>query len=148
MEQMLSQLVFWHWFALAVILGILDVAVGANFFFVWCGVSAVLVGILKFILPHMNWEYQLLLFSIGVMASLVFWHHLQKHKRLSDEPALNRRAEQYLGRIFTLEVAITHGRGKVRVADSLWLVTGPDMPEGTPVRVIGVDGTILKVEKA
>jgi membrane protein implicated in regulation of membrane protease activity len=148
MDAYFSQLVFWHWFALAVMLGILDVTLGANFFFVWCGAAAALVGILKLLIPMMSWEYQLLIFSIGVMASLVFWRHYLRHPRLSDKPGLNRRSAQYIGRTFALEEAIVNGRGKIRVADSLWIVTGPDMEAGTTVKVVAVDGTILKVERA
>ncbi len=149
MDALFSQLVFWHWFALAIVLAILDVTLGANFFFVWCGISAAFVGILKLLIPMMTWEYQLLIFGIGVMTSLVFWrHYLSKHPRTSDNPDLNRRSAQYIGRTFALTEAIVNGRGKVRVADTLWLVTGPDMPAGTTVKVVSVDGTILKVERA
>ncbi len=149
MEAYLSQLVFWHWFALALVLGILDVTFGANFFFVWCGASAALVGLLKLLIPVMTWEYQLLIFGIGVMASLIFWRsYLRNHPRVSDKPNLNQRSAQYIGRTFALEEAIVNGRGKVRVADTLWLVAGEDMPAGTTVRVVAVDGTILKVERS
>lgn len=148
MDELFSHLVFWHWFALAVVLGILDVTLGANFFFVWCGVSAVLVGILKLMFASMTWEYQFLIFGIGVMASLVIWRmYLSKHRSLSDKPSLNKRSAQYIGRTFTLEEAIVNGRGKVRVDDTLWLVTGEELPAGTVVKVISVDGTVLKVQK-
>lgn len=149
MDAMFSQLVFWHWFALAVVLGILDVTLGANFFFVWCGVSALFVGVLKMLFPMMTWEYQFLIFGIGVMTSLVVWRrYLSKHPPASDNPDLNRRSAQYIGRTFSLEEAIINGRGKVRVADTLWLVSGEDMPAGTTVKVVAVDGTVLKVTKA
>ncbi len=148
MDAMFSHLVFWHWFALAVILAILDVTIGANFFFVWCGLAAALVGVLKLIIPSMIWEVQFLIFGIGVMASLVIWRQYLKRKpRVTDQPGLNRRAERYIGRIFTIEEPIVNGRGKVRVDDTTWRVEGQDLPEGTKVKVIGVDGTVLKVEK-
>jgi len=35
----------------------------------------------------------------------------------------------------------------VKVDDSTWRVEGEDLPEGTKVRVISVDGVVLKVEK-
>jgi membrane protein implicated in regulation of membrane protease activity len=49
-------------------------------------------------------------------------------------------------RQFVLHEAIHEGRGKVKAGDSLWLVSGPDLPAGTRVRVTGQDGVILKVE--
>jgi hypothetical protein len=38
----------------------------------------------------------------------------------SDQPKLNRRGEQYVGRTFTLEEPIVNGHGKIRVDDSTW----------------------------
>ena len=40
------------------------------------------------------------------------------------------------------------GVGRVRVGDSTWKVRGPDTAAGERVRVIDVDSTTLKVEKA
>lgn len=149
MTTWLSQLVFWHWFALALVLGILDVTLGANFFFVWCGLSAAVVGICLLLIPTLSWELQLLIFGIGVLASLLISRrYLKKALHLSDKPALNRRAQQYVGKIFTLETAIINGNGKVKVGDTVWLVQGQDLPQGIRVRVTGVDGVILLVEKA
>ncbi len=36
----------------------------------------------------------------------------------------------------------------IRVGDSVWLVSGPDLPAGAPVRVTGQDGVLLLVEPA
>ena len=47
---------------------------------------------------------------------------------------LNRRAESYIGRMFTLDGAIVDGRGRLKVDDTVWLVAGPDLPAGTRVR--------------
>jgi membrane protein implicated in regulation of membrane protease activity len=59
---------------------------------------------------------------------------------------LNRRAEAYIGRKFTLDGAIVDGRGRLKVDDTVWLVEGPDLPAGTHVRIIGADNTVLRVE--
>lgn len=147
MAALFSQLVYWHWFALALILGIIDVTLGANFFFVWCGASATLVGLILLIFPSVTWEYQFLIFGIGVMMSLVFWRqYLKSHCRDQETSTLNRRSAQYIGRVFTLEESIVNGRGKVRVDDTLWRVEGPDLPVGQKVKVVSVDGVVLKVE--
>jgi membrane protein implicated in regulation of membrane protease activity len=54
-----------------------------------------------------------------------------------------------VGRHFLLERAIVNGAGAIRVHDSVWRVTGPDLPQGTQVRVTGVDdGVLLRVEPA
>lgn len=147
MNGFLSQLVYWHWFALALVLGIIDVTFGANFFFVWCGAAAALVAIILLIVPSLTWEYQFLIFGIGVMTSLLFWQqYLKAHPKGKETSTLNRRAAQYIGRVFTLEEPIINGRGKVRVEDTLWRAEGADLPAGEQVKVISVDGVILKVE--
>jgi membrane protein implicated in regulation of membrane protease activity len=144
----LTHIVFWHWFAFALILGIIDVVLGANFLFVWCGLAAAIVGVILLIIPSMGWEYQLCLFGIGVFSSLFLWKFYSKRVFKSVKAnTLNQRSRQYIGRLFTLESAIKNGMGRIRVDDTIWRVEGPDMPVGTQVKVIDVDGTILKVEK-
>jgi membrane protein implicated in regulation of membrane protease activity len=148
MRDLFTHLVFWHWLAFALILGILDVVLGVNFLFVWCGLAAALVGVLLLLIPKLSWEFQFLIFGIGVLASLFGWRQLNKKGDYkTDQPQLNRRARQYIGRTFTLDVPIVNGRGKVRVDDSQWMVEGVDMEIGTTVKVVDVDGVILKVEK-
>ncbi len=65
-----------------------------------------------------------------------------------DRPALNRRGEALVGRVFTLEEPIRDGAGRVRVDDSSWRVQGPDLPSGASMRVVRVDGATLVVEAA
>ena len=42
-----------------------------------------------------------------------------------DRPFLNRRAEGYVGRIFTLDKPIVDGIGTIRIDDTVWRVSGP-----------------------
>jgi membrane protein implicated in regulation of membrane protease activity len=65
----------------------------------------------------------------------------------SDQPELNRRDLQLVGRVLIVEEAIEGGRGKVRVGDTLWPAEGPDTPAGLEVRVTAARATILLVER-
>ncbi|TFG86238.1 MAG: NfeD family protein, partial [Hyphomicrobiales bacterium] len=95
------------------------------------------------------WQWQVLLFAVLAVVSLVAWRDYQRrHPSPTDEPALNRRGEQYIGRVFTLDEAIVNGTGKIRVDDTTWKVSGGDQPHGATVRVTGVAGTVLTVEPA
>ncbi len=66
----------------------------------------------------------------------------------TDQPDLNRRSVQLVGRVGVVEEAIAHGRGRVRIGDTLWLVEGPDAPAGAQVRVKAAQGAVLQVERA
>lgn len=64
----------------------------------------------------------------------------------SDQPELNRRGAQLIGRVLILAEAIEGGRGRARVGDTLWPVEGPDAPAGAEVRVTAAKTTVLTVE--
>jgi len=66
----------------------------------------------------------------------------------TDEPLLNRRADQLVGRTAVLEEPILDGYGRIRLGDTTWRVAGPDLPAGTRVRVISAKGGELQVEAA
>ena len=135
----------WHWWILSAALIILEVfAPGA--FFLWLGIAAVAVGGLVYVYPAMEWEYQLLSFSVLSVISIVIWRkYFRSSPADTDQPNLNRRGEQYIGRVFTLKEPVVDGIGKIRVDDSTWKISGEDCPTGTRVEVTGVDGTILQV---
>lgn len=74
------------------------------------------------------------------------WAHPSVLK--TDQPDLNRRSVQLVGRVGVVEEAIAHGHGRVRIGDTLWLVEGPDAPAGAQVRVKAAEGAVLQVERA
>ena len=82
------------------------------------------------------------------MAVLAWRRYREARPVTTDQPNLNRRGQQYIGRVFSLTSPITNGVGKVTVDDSTWKVKGPDLPEGTHIKVTGVDGVVFKVEAA
>jgi membrane protein implicated in regulation of membrane protease activity len=144
----LQHIVFWHWWILAGVLLILELT-SPVFFFLWLGFSAAAVGFLLLVFPAIPVEAQLVLFGIlSVVAVLAWRKYREVRPPQSDQPLLNRRGQQYTGRVFTLGHAIVNGVGKVEVDDSTWRVKGPDLPAGTSVRVIGVDGVVFIVENA
>ena len=142
----LASLSHWHWFILAVALVILEVfAPGA--FFLWLGIAAGVVGALVYAMPSLGWEYQVLNFSVLSVISIVVWRKFFRTEPAdTDQPALNRRGEQYVGRTFTLSEPIVNGQGKIHVDDTTWKIHGKDCPPGSQVKVTGVDGTILTVK--
>ncbi len=140
------ELVFWHWLVLGLVFGIIEVLAPGTFF-LWLGVSAALVGLLVLAVPAMGWEHQVLWFGVLSVTSVVLSRRYLKRRPIeTDNPLLNRRGLQYVGRTFTLEEPIVNGQGKIRVDDSIWKIEGPDCDAGSKVEVSGVDGVILQVK--
>jgi len=142
----LDSAIYWHWWVLGVLFVILEVF-SPGVFFIWMGVAAGLVGFALLLFPGLGWEYQLLLFALVSVASIMLWRlRLEHHPTPTDHPRLNRRGEQYIDRLFTLDGPIVNGLGKIRVDDSTWKIEGTDCQPGTRVRVVGVDGVVLRVK--
>jgi|SRR5207253_2880360 len=138
---------FWDWLALGTILLIFEVF-GAGGYLLWVGIAAAAVGVLTFLIPDLSWEVQLLLFGLlSVLTVLYWWRHQRSAVRASDQPTLNLRAQELIGKTFVVHEAIVGGRGKIKVADGFWMAKGPDAPVGTRVRVIGQEGVIIEVER-
>ena len=144
----LEQAEFWHWWIAAILLLVIETfAPGAVF--LWLGIAAGMVGLVLLIFSGLGWEYQFLIFAVCTVGSAVGWRaYVRRHPTETDQPTLNRRGEQYVGRTFTLAEAIVNGKGKITVDDSTWKIEGDDLPAGTKIQVTGVEGTVLKVEPA
>ncbi|MCF8468128.1 MAG: NfeD family protein [Sneathiella sp.] len=137
---------FWSWWILGLVLVILEVFAPSTVF-LWLGIAAGLVGVVAWLFPQMRWEYEWILFAIIAVVSIIISRRFfVKNPGVEDNPTLNQRGAQYIGRQFTLTEAIRNGRGKIHVDDSQWAVEGPDLEAGDSVKVTGVDGTLLIVE--
>lgn len=148
MDAFFTDFNFWHWLLLGVVLLLLELTSGSGFL-LWIAFGSALTSVLAFFFPNLGWEWLLLNFAAcSVITCVLWWRYLKRCTEHSDKPNLNRRTSNYIGRILELENAIENGRGKVRIADSFWIVEGEDLPVQTKVKVVSVDGTILKVVKA
>ena len=146
MTDWLNNIEFWYWLIVALVLIVLEMLVSGGFF-LWMGIAAAVVGGLLYLVP-MPWLVQILIFGVISVTTLVYYKRLRRNGgKPSDQPTLNRRGEQYIGRIFNLEEPLVNGTGKVKVDDSTWKITGLDYPAGTRIKVVAVEGTVLKVEE-
>jgi membrane protein implicated in regulation of membrane protease activity len=118
-------------------------------FLLWMGFAAVAVFVAVLLVPGIPVLAQVAAFVVLSFVSIqVYRKWFRKAGRQSDQPLLNRRAQQNIGLVAPLEQAIAGGRGRIKLGDSFWMVEGPDLPVGTPVRVVAVDGMVLKVQEA
>ncbi|MGZ7456015.1 NfeD family protein [Pseudomonas sp. Ma2-10] len=144
----LQHLSFWDWLAFGTVLLILEVF-GAGGYLLWIGMAAAAVGVLTFVAPDMPWELQFLLFGLLSIATALYWWKRQRSAvRMSDQPNLNLRGQELIGKIFVVHEAIVDGSGRIKVADGVWIARGSDAAAGSRVRVIGQQGAILLVEPA
>ena len=137
---------YWNWWLLGIVFMVIEI-LAPGVFFLWMGVAALCVGLVLTAVPDLDWQYQWLIFAVLSVGSIVgWWLYLKRHPTRSDQPLLNRRGEQYIGRVYTLDGPIVNGQGRLRVDDSTWKIGGRDCPAGTRVRVTGVEGVQLIVQ--
>lgn len=144
---MLADLGPWAWFVLGGVLLVAEIA-APGAFLLWLGIAALVTGALAS-LVDLSWQGEVLTFAaLAVVAVLVGRRVTPAPGRASDRPFLNRRAEGFIGRVFTLETPIMGGVGRVRIDDTVWRIEGQDLAAGHDVRVVAVDGVVLKVAPA
>jgi membrane protein implicated in regulation of membrane protease activity len=120
-----------------------------GYFMLWIGIAAAGTGLVVLAVPDMGLLAQAVCFGVLTFASCFAyarWLRPRMAASSADAPLLNRRGQQMVGQRYVLCEAIVHGRGKARVGDGTWLVTGPELPAGATVEVVGVDGTTLAVK--
>jgi membrane protein implicated in regulation of membrane protease activity len=137
----------WNWFILAALLFLLEI-IAPGSFMMWLGLSAIVVGAISTFIDW-SWQTQAIAFAVFAVAAIPAWRHFaRKVEQPPEQPFLNRRAEGFVGREFTLDQPIIGGTGTLRVDDTVWRVRGPDCPAGSRVKVAATDGGKLTVEAA
>ena len=144
----LPEISLWGWLLIGMML--LAIELIAPFaFFLWLGVSALLTALILFLFPTTIWQVQGLIFSMLAVVSVILSRRYLVHRQTESEiPNLNRRAQQYVGKVFILIECIEHGHGKIKVDDTYWQVSGPKLEKGSEVRITHVNGAVFTVEKA
>lgn len=141
------ELVFWYWWVLAVVCLVIEILVPA-FFFLWMSVAGLVTGIIAWLIPSISTDVQILIFSVLTITTITAWRIFgKKYVIETDQPLLNRRGSQYVGRTFNLHEAIENGEGKIKVDDTIWKVHGEDCDIHSKVKVIASRGTVFDVEK-
>ena len=142
------QIAFWYWWVLAAILLVLEMTLpGVVFLFLAIGAAA--SGVLLAVAPGTALEAQLGVFAVFAVASaLALRPTLKRLQGRVAASTLNARGEALVGQTFVLDTPILGGRGRAKLGDGSWIITGPDMVAGARVRVAAVNGTELKVEPA
>jgi len=148
----LATLGTWNWLIAAFVLGGLEFVI-PGVHFIWFGMAAALTAALVFLLTALGMgdmltlPVQLIVFvGLSVLSLFAVKWFGASSTTTTDNPTLNVRGAQYIGRQVVVEETIVSGRGKVRVGDTLWGAQGEDAAAGARVTVTGVNGTVLVVE--
>src|SRR5215470_1293928 len=144
MLDLIAYLGAWDWFIAGGLLLALEI-MAPGVFMLWLGLAAMLVGTISLIFDW-SWQVQFIAFAIFSVMAIPIWRRLAMRNEATDQPFLNRRAEALVGRTFTLEKPIVDSSGTMRVDDTVWRITGADVPAGSRVKVTRVEGTALHVE--
>lgn len=136
----------WFWYIVGLVL-LIGELLAPGIFLLWLAIAAGLTGGINSMFG-LGWQAELAVFAgLSVLLVLASWNYVMKqHRPKSDQPDLNQRQTGYVGRRTTLLQAISNGRGKVKIDDTVWDVSGPDMAQGTAVVVTGVTGATLEVK--
>jgi membrane protein implicated in regulation of membrane protease activity len=148
LDRIISELGPWNWMVLGFVLLVMEV-IAPGVFMLWIGIAALLVGVVSLLIwdaGFWTWQIQVLVFLVLSLTSAFVGKKLVGGRHVpTDQPLLNRRGAQMVGKMATLTEPIANGRGRIKLGDTLWRVAGPDLPAGTQVRVTGAADTDLEL---
>lgn len=139
-------MVWWVWVVAGIALLVAEVVISADFYLVFLGLAAIVVGLLSLIgvaLPA--WGEWFLFAAITIVGAVVY----QKRWKRRLFSAENQLAPELVGEIGTSRGVIPgNGRGKVEVRGAIWDALNDvvvEIPGGARCRVERVDGLTLVV---
>jgi membrane protein implicated in regulation of membrane protease activity len=84
----------------------------------------------------------------SVVFSLYFWlQYRNRQAELNSPTAAHRLGLRHIGHAFVLEQPLQNGAGRIELGGRQWAIRGPNLPIGSRVRVTGVDGSVLLVDR-
>ncbi|SMP56046.1 hypothetical protein SAMN02744783_01592 [Serratia sp. CC22-02] len=138
----------WFWLSLGGVLLAAEM-LGAGGYLLWSGVAALLVGALIWLLPPLSWAWQGMIFAVlTVVVAYLWWYWLRRRPAAAsgDSPVLNQRNRQLIGTRATLTEPMHNGMGRINIGDSSWRAqAAEDLPAGTEVEVVAVEGVTLVI---
>ena len=141
-------IVWWHWLALGLILIALELAASGGFYVIFFGVAAVVVAALSFLgISGPTW-FELLLFSVLSVVSLLFFRSPLLRWMKFDKGGDN--VDSLVGEIAVAQQDIPSGEiGRVELRGTSWSARNRGTERLTTGRrcvVIGVDRLMLIIE--
>jgi membrane protein implicated in regulation of membrane protease activity len=121
--------------------------IAPGFFLLFIGAAAVATGLFT-LLFSLGLAAQLALFALYTLLAVMVGRRFYANANVdSSDPLLNDRAGRMVGRVVTVVQPIDSDGGRVRVGDSDWSARGGPAAVGDKVRITGVEGNCLTVER-
>lgn len=146
------QIEWWHWIVAGVALLLCELAIPV-FVLVWFGVSAVFVGILLAILPSVSLTAQFSLWLIFSVILVIYWFRFFKPSQ--HKTRVGMADNNIIGEIGLLTRAVApFQKGEVRfqkplLGSEIWTcIAEEDIASGERVRIVQIEGSLVKVAKA
>lgn len=143
------EIVWWHWIVLGLGLAMIELMV-PSFFIIWFGLAALLVGLVVLVVPDLGFSAQIFIWTLLSIGMTALWFKIFR----PGNKTRSGQADAALGEIGVLVRAIEPmGRGEVRfqkpvMGSDVWpCVADEAIAAGERVKVIAVDGQLLKVAK-
>ena len=138
----------WHWLVLGILLLGLE-TLGIGGFLIGFAIACFVQSLIVFLAPELHWSLQIFIFAINaVIFTFLYWKVFKPFNSRTDQPQLNDRAAQMVGRSAVIDVDMPHGEGKVMFGDTYWRIKseGP-LASGDAVSVTAAKDMVLMVQK-
>lgn len=146
------QLEWWHWAVLGIALILAELVIPA-FVLVWFGLGALLVGAIVFIAPGAGLTFQIATWTLASVAMIVLWFRMFKpgfHKT-----RIGMADANVIGEVgMLIQDVEPYRKGQVRFqkpilgADVWDCIADEPIRSGERIKVLGVEGSLLKVGRA
>lgn len=143
---MMPPIPWWVWTILAALIGLSELHTPGSYL-IWIAVGAALTAAADAIWS-LSLSAQLGTFAAASAVSCVggYFVYRRFNHPIDSRVRLNQRHLQMIGARGVVRVPIVNGRGKVQLGDTVWLAEGPELPEGSPIVVSGVRGSLVVVQ--
>lgn len=128
----------WLWWVAAGLFLFLEL-LAPGIFFLWLAFAAAVTGLVDIVFD-LPWQAELLIFAVVAAVSVYAGRRFYKGPATApeDNPHLNKRHYNYVGKSYTLKEPIRDGRGRLSIEDTVWEIEGPDLPSGARVKVTAI----------
>ena len=141
---------WWHWMVLGLLLGLAELII-PSFFIIWFGLGAILVGLVLLAVPGMGFTGQVVMWTIASVGLTVLWFKVFKKQQ---DKTRAGQADDVIGESGVLVRGVEpFQKGEVRfqrpvMGSEVWTCLADEtIAAGERVRVVSVDGQVLKVAR-